>query len=272
MLTRCCRNSLKAAPEASRWAEAAGCRGLIRDATSERLHADFSISYLDEVYVRLTLASFLALRPGFAEDDIPVEPFHLDVPHRRLDCRRLRLAGFLDGRRGCTDAVIAAEALGASGEIEAALLPFGDEIVRRLRIRRLLGKPRQEGCQMHGAIGSRTGLRDDLVRVLRTAGGDDAFLHAERRRLLEDQRELIPPGGDDDGLGIRALDLGELRAHVLRALIHGLDQADADALFLEHLAEIFSRPASPVVVDDQEVGLLEIVLVDDVSEGNGLHR
>src|SRR6516165_11670200 len=101
MLTRCCRNSLKAAPEAFKAGRGRdGSRPrLFGDATSERLHADFAVIDLDEVDVRLALAAFLALRSGLAEDDVSIEPLHLDVPHRRLDCRRLRLARLLDGCR-----------------------------------------------------------------------------------------------------------------------------------------------------------------------------
>src|SRR6516162_3861638 len=94
----------------------------LHDATSERLHADFAVADLDEVDVRLALAAFLSLRSGLAEHDVPVEPLHLDVPHRCLDCRGLRLARLLDGGCRGADPVIAAEALGASGEIEAPLL------------------------------------------------------------------------------------------------------------------------------------------------------
>src|SRR5262249_31197654 len=65
-------------------------------------------------------------------------------------------------------------------------------------------------------------LLDQLIGVLRAAGGDDALLQAQRRRLLEDQRELLDRRGDDERVGIGGLDLGELGAHVLSRRIHGL--------------------------------------------------
>src|SRR6476620_9076648 len=147
---------------------AAVCRGprTISNATSERLHADLAVGDFDQIDVGLALAALLAFRTGFAEHDVAVQALDVDIPQRRLDRRRLRLARLLDRRRCGTDAVVATKTLGAAGELEAALLPFGDEVVGRLRIRRLVGEPRQEGRQMHGAVGGSTGLRDDLIRIL----------------------------------------------------------------------------------------------------------
>src|SRR3954451_3351147 len=92
---------------------------------SELLHADLAVDDFDQVDVGLALAAFLAGRSGLLEDDVAVETLDVDVPQRRLDRRRLRLAGLLDRRRRGSDAVIAAETLGHAGELEAALLPFG---------------------------------------------------------------------------------------------------------------------------------------------------
>ena len=125
---------------------------------------------------------------------------------------------------------------------------------------------------MHSAVGRCTRLRDDLIRILRAAGGDDALLEAQRRRLLEDQRELVHRRRHDDGLGIGALQLGKLCAHVLGALVHGLDGPDGDTLLLHHLAEVFSGAATPVIVDDEEIDLLQFELVDDPLERRGLDR
>src|SRR6185436_12663 len=180
MLIRCCRNSLKGAPG---YPDAGEGRGLpqpspISIVTSERLHADLAVGDFDQIDVGLALAAFLAFRTRFPEYDVAVQALDVDIPQRRLDRCRLRLACLLD--RGCrgADTVIATETLGAAGEVEAALLPLGDEVVGRFRVRRLVGEPGQEGRQVHGAVGGGTRLRDDLVRILRAAGGDDALLEA----------------------------------------------------------------------------------------------
>src|SRR5688572_28492432 len=87
-------------------------------------------------YTLLALAAFLARGTGLTEYDVAVQALHLDVPQCRLDRRRLRLARLLDRCRRGADPVIATEALGAAGEVVAALLLFGDEVVGRFRVRR----------------------------------------------------------------------------------------------------------------------------------------
>ena len=111
---------------------------------------------------------------------------------------------------------------------------------------------------MGGIVCRRARLLDQLIGVLRAAGGDDPLLQAQRRRLLEDQRELLDRRGDDERVGIGGLDLGELRAHVLRRRVHGLDQAHLDVVLLEHLAEVFRGAAAPIVVHDEEVRLADL--------------
>src|SRR5882757_5673863 len=166
MLIRCCRNSLKVAPEyiLTRARSAGSPRpSPVSKLTSERLHTDLAVGDFDQIDVGLTLAAFLAFGAGFFEHDVTVQALDLDVPQGRLDRRGLRLARLLDrGRRGA-DAVIATETLGAAGEVEATLLPFCDEVVGRFRVRRFLGEPGQEGRQVHGAVGGSARLRDDLV-------------------------------------------------------------------------------------------------------------
>src|SRR6188474_432216 len=135
MLIRCCRNSLKVAP---RYPDTGEVRGSsqpspISNVTSERLHADLAVGDFDQIDVGLALAAFLAFGTGLAKHDVAVQALDVDIPQRRLDRRRLRLARLLDRRRYGTDAVIAAKTLGAAGEVEATLLPFGDEVVGRLR-------------------------------------------------------------------------------------------------------------------------------------------
>src|SRR3954451_1788236 len=140
MLIRCCRNSLKGTPG---YPDAVEGRRLPRPSTvgsvtSERLHADLAVGDFDQIDVGLALAALLAFRTGFAEHDVAVQALDVDVPQRCLDRRRLRLARLLDRRRCGTDAVIATKTLGAAGEVKTALLPFGDEVVGRLRIRGLV--------------------------------------------------------------------------------------------------------------------------------------
>src|SRR5689334_13676495 len=127
MLMRCCRNSLKIAPG---YPDAARPAGLPRpspvsSATSERLHADLAVGNFDQIDVGLALTAFLAFGTGFLEHDIAVQALDLDIPQRRLDRRGLCLAGLLDRRCRCADAVITAKTLGAAGKVETALLPFG---------------------------------------------------------------------------------------------------------------------------------------------------
>ena len=47
---------------------------------------------------------------------------------------------------------------------------------------------------------------------------------------------------------------------------------DRDPLLLHHLAEVFGGAATPVVVDDEEIDLLQFELVDDALERRGLDR
>ncbi len=182
------------------------------------------------------------------------------------------LAGLFDGSRDGADAVIATEAFGRAGEIEAALLPFAEEVLRCSRIRRVLRIPWREGREMVSAVGGDTGLIDQLVGILRAACGDDLLLDAERSRLLQNKGELLDRSRHHDRVGIRCLDLGQLRAHVLSGLVHRLDEPDLNVVDLEDLAEILSCAASPVVVDDKEVGLLDRHLWQDVLEGRSFDR
>src|SRR5262249_56543669 len=96
-------------------------------------------------------------------------------------------------------------------------------------------------------------------------------IHAERRHLLEDQRELLDRRGDDQRIGVRSLDLGELRAHVLRRLVHGLNEADLDSFRLEHLAEVVGCAAAPIVIDDEEIDFLDPELVNRWRERDRLN-
>src|SRR3954469_9730071 len=141
MLIRCCRNSLKVAPGYGAEGRSPLRPPAVCNVTSERLHADLAVGDFDQIDVGLALAAFLALGTGFPEHDVAIEALDLDIPQRGLDRRGLRLARLFD--RGCrgTDTIIATKTLGAAGEVEAALLPFGDEVVGRFRVRRLVGEP-----------------------------------------------------------------------------------------------------------------------------------
>src|SRR6267142_6871551 len=122
----------------------------VSNVTSEHFHAGLAVHDLDQIDVGLALAAFLTFGTGFPEHDVAIQALDLDIPQSRLDRRRLRLACLLDRGRHRADAVIAAEAFGAAGEVEAALLPFSDEVVGRLRVRGLVWEPGQEGRQVHG--------------------------------------------------------------------------------------------------------------------------
>src|SRR6266540_4647108 len=146
MLIRCCRNSLKVAPN---YPDADEVRGSpqpspVSNVTSERLHADLAVGDFDQIDIGLALAAFLAFGTRFAEHDVAVQALHLDVPKCCLDRGRLRLARLLDCGCRSANAVIAAEAFGAAREVVTALLPFGYEVAGRLRVRRLLGEPGQK--------------------------------------------------------------------------------------------------------------------------------
>src|SRR5437764_13696540 len=144
MLIRCCRNSLKVAPRYPDAVEGRRLPSTISHVTSERLHADLAVGDFDQIDVGLALAAFLAFWAGFAEHDVAVQALDLDIPQCSLDRRRLRLARLLDRRRRRADAVIAAKTLGAAGDVEDALLPFGDEIVGRLCVCSLCVEPGQD--------------------------------------------------------------------------------------------------------------------------------
>src|SRR5262249_46323013 len=176
---------------------------------------DLAVLDLDEIDARIALAAFLTRGPGFFEFDLSVHPGQLDLPERRADRLRIGLAGLGDRGRDGADAVIAAEALGQTCERITALLPFVDERLGHGRIGRDVGVPRREEGDVSGVVCRRTGLLDQLIGVLRAAGGDDSLLQAQRRRLLEDQRELLDCRGDDERVGIGGFDLGKLCAHVL---------------------------------------------------------
>ena len=125
---------------------------------------------------------------------------------------------------------------------------------------------------MERAVGGNASLIDQLIWILRPAGRDNLLLDPERSCLLQQQSELLDRGGYHDGIGIRCFDLGQLCAHILSGLVHRLDQADLNVVRLEGLAKIFRRAASPVIVDDKEVGFLDCHLGKDVLERRCLDR
>src|SRR4051812_46279211 len=121
----------------------------IQATMSERFHSDFAVADFDQVDIRLALAAFLALWPGLAERDLAVQTLYRDIPQCSLDRRRLGLASLFDRCRCRANPVVATEALSAAGEVVAALFPFRDEVVGRLRVRGLVGEPGQERRQVH---------------------------------------------------------------------------------------------------------------------------
>src|SRR3954468_6450886 len=95
---------------------------------SQILHVDLAVSNLDQIDIREALPAFRTGRTRLFEDDVAVETLHIDLPECVLDCRGFSLACLLDRRCDSADAVIAAEAFRAAREVEAALLPFADEV------------------------------------------------------------------------------------------------------------------------------------------------
>src|SRR6266545_1703810 len=124
----------------------------VSNVTLERLHADLAVADFDQIDIGLALAAFLALGTGFPEHDVAIQALDLDVPQSRLDRRGLCLSRLLNCSGCSADAIIATEALSAAGELEAALLPLGDEVVGRFRVRCFFREPGQEGRQMHVAF------------------------------------------------------------------------------------------------------------------------
>src|SRR6266540_5835714 len=109
MLIRCCRNSLKVAPN---YPDADEVRGSpqpspVSNVTLERLHADLAVADFDQIDIGLALAAFLAFGTGFPEHDVAIQALDLDVPQSRLDRRGLCLARLLDCSGCSADAIIA---------------------------------------------------------------------------------------------------------------------------------------------------------------------
>src|SRR5262245_35021616 len=147
---------------------------------------DLAVLDLDQIDARVALAAFLTRGTGFFEFDLSIHPGQLDLPERRADRLGIGLAGLGDRRRDGADTVIAAEALGQTCERITALLPFLDERLRHRRIGRDIGVPRREEGDVGGIVRRRARLLDQLIGVLRAAGGDDPLLQAQCGRLLED--------------------------------------------------------------------------------------
>src|SRR4029077_12573785 len=111
MLIRCCRNSLKVAPGYPAEGRRPARPSTVSQVTSERLHADLAVGDFDQIDVGLALAAFLAFGSGLLEHDVAIQALDVDIPQRRLDRRRLRLARLLDGGCRGPDAVIATKTL-----------------------------------------------------------------------------------------------------------------------------------------------------------------
>ena len=169
------------------------------------------------------LALSLPSGPDFLNTMSPSGP-DLDIPQRRLDRGRLRLARLLDcGCRGA-NAVIADGSSRCSLRSQCGASPFGDEVVGRFRIWRFLGDQGRKvvRCMVPLAAAPAcamiwSGFCEPPVVMMsflspRAAAGP-LKISVSRR-----------PRSHDDGHGIGALQLGKLRAHVLGALVHGLEE------------------------------------------------
>ncbi len=124
---------------------------------------DLAVLDCHNIDVRDILGAFLTRGSLFDERDIAVDAFDLDVPKGLLNGLGIRFSGGLDSGDDSLDAVIATEALGQSGEIMAALLPFRDEFDRHVRIGRDLREPGREEQQVIAAVRGTASLSDELV-------------------------------------------------------------------------------------------------------------
>ncbi len=89
---------------------------------------------LDQVDIRHALTTFLARRALLLELDLAVQAQQLDIPQRLRDGFRFGLARLFDRSRNGADAVVTTETFRCTGEIEATLLPFAEEIFGCFRI------------------------------------------------------------------------------------------------------------------------------------------
>src|SRR4029450_9502442 len=120
------------------------------------------------------------------ELDRTIEAENVHVPQRGANGLRLRLAGDLDRLGDGADAVIAAKARGQPSEWQSPVVPLRNKSCGRCGIRGRLRRPRGKENQMPSAVRGFTGVGDQLIGILRSAGAYDAQIEAERGGLLED--------------------------------------------------------------------------------------
>src|ERR1035437_5933733 len=145
-------------------------RGL--HARSDFRNDDLAVFDLDQIHGRNALTAFFAGGSGLSELNFSVQPGDIELPKRSTNGFRIGLTGLLDGSSNSTDAIITAEALSDTGELEATLLPLGDKALGGLRIRRRFRHPRCERGEVQGPVNCGAGLIDQLIRILRADGGD----------------------------------------------------------------------------------------------------
>ncbi len=218
------------------------------------------------------LAAFLAGRSLLGEGDVTVDALVLHVPERLAEFFGIGLAGDLECFDRDIDRVITAEAFRQAADVVTALLPLVHVALGRFRI---LDDFREPGREEHGverAVGGFTSLVDQLVRRVRAAAGNEADVELLFLRLLQDDRELFDRGGYEQRVAARRLDLGELRGEVGGLRIHRLRDADLNTVLLQHLREFLAGTDAEVVVGVEEVGLLDVHLLDQRLEGDRFHR
>src|SRR5688572_30159623 len=150
------------------------------------------------VHARYVLRALLARRALLDERDVAVDALYLHVPERLRDRLGFGLARRLDRLDDGVHAVPAAEALGEAADVVAALLPLGDEVLVDVGILTPVAERRREEHHVEAAVRAVARLLDELIRRVRAAGGDDALLLPLLLRLLQDQRDLLDRGGDEE--------------------------------------------------------------------------
>jgi hypothetical protein len=235
------------------------------------LARDLAAGNLDEIDARHVLRAFLAGGALLDEGDVAVDALHLDVPQGLADGFRLRLAGCLDRGRDGVNAIPSAEALGQTADVMLLLVPERDEALGDVGVLHGFRKPRREEHEVVGVVGSITGLLDELVGRVGTARGDDARLDLLVLCLLEDQRDLLDRRGDEQRVAARRLDLGKLCREVGGLGIHRLRHADLHARLFGGCRELLRGAEAEVVVGGEEVGLLDVHLLEQRGEGLRFH-
>src|SRR6266581_7915474 len=232
---------------------------------------DLAVADLHDEDRGLALAALLAGWAVLLEVDGAVDAGEVHAPERVANRLGVVLPRDFHGLGDRDDAVVTAEALGEAFEWIAALGPLVDERLGQLAVRHGFREPGHEEDDVVRPFGSRASLLDELGRRGRAARGDDLSAQALLLGLLQDEGDLLHRGRQEERVAAGRLDLGDLRVHVGRALLHEFGGADRQALLLQEVPERLDRAAAPVRVDGEEVRLLDGELVDVGLEADRFH-